>query len=685
MISTRKILPFLLGMALVYSCQPPVDNDESVHGIQMSNMDTTTNPSEDFYQFANGQWLENTVIPEDEGRYGGFTELRDVTDADVLKILEAAAKSDKYTAGTDQRKVADFYAIGMDTALAEKAGINPLKPFHEKVEAISNVAELQTVMAELGMYGFNNFFGAGVFGDLKDSDMNALYIAQSGLGLPNKDYYTKMDERSVEIRDKYILHIERMLKLSSFDDDDFAAKAKLVFDLENRLAAASLTPIEQRNIPLLYNKMGIDGLTDLTPSIDWNRFFTESAIKEVDTMIVMVPKFMQECERIFTDTDPESWKWYLKWHIINKAAGYLNKEVDDANFDFYGKELRGTEEMKPRWERVLGQTNGALGEALGQLYVDESFPPEAKAAALEMVNNLKEAFETRINNLEWMSDSTKIQAQAKLKSFTVKIGYPDKWKDYSDLEVETTGETYSYFNNRLNSDKFQHYEAVNKIGKPVDKEEWAMSPQTVNAYYNPLNNEIVFPAAILQPPFYDYKADPAVNYGGIGAVIGHEISHGFDDQGSRFDAEGNMVNWWSESDSEKFSERTQMLVDQFDAYEALDSVFVQGRLTLGENIGDLGGLSASYDALQIHFAKNGKPDPIDGFSQEQRFFLSWATIWRTKYRDESLRNQIQTDPHSPAMYRATGPLVNFDPFYEAFSIKEGDPMWKADSARVRIW
>lgn len=681
----KKII--YLTLIIAVGCSPAVQEEEVVHGIDLANMDQTADPKNDFYQFANGTWLDNTEIPADEGRWGGFGALREETNQNMLDILDEAIKSGNYGEGTDQKKAADFFSIGMDSLLAEKAGTLPIKEFLEKTDAVSSVNELQTVMAELQVYGIGPFFSVGVFGDLMNSDMNALYLVPTGLGLPNKDYYTKEDERSVEIREKYEDHIARMLTMV-YDEAgtaDYSATANTIMTIEYALADGYLTPIEQRDLGRLYNPMDVEGLNEINPTVDWKKYFAEVYIEKSDTFIVMQPAAMVKVEEVLTNTSLDDIKEYVKWNIINNAANYLNNDMVQANFDFYSKELRGTTEMTPRWERVLGNTNGVMGEALGQLYVDAAFPPEAKAEAEAMVANVLAAMKARIENLEWMSDETKEQALKKLASTTVKIGYPDKWQDYADLVVESSGETYSYYGNILNANKYQHMDAMKDIGQPVDKTEWGMSPQTVNAYYSPLNNEIVFPAAILQPPFYDYKADPAVNYGGMGAVIGHEISHGFDDMGSRFDADGNMVNWWTDEDKAAFESRTQVLVDQFDSYEVLDSVYVQGELTLGENIGDIAGLSVAYDGMQLHFAKSEKPGPIDGFTQEQRFFLSWATIWRTKYRDETLRTQVLTDPHSPGMYRATGPLVNLPIFYEAFDIKEGDAMWKPDSLRVKIW
>lgn len=654
-------------------------------GINLEYMDLSVDPAQDFFRFVNGKWLDSTEIPANEGRWGSFNELRKKNNKIVLTVLKKAASNDKYAKGTDQRKVAEFYDVGMDSLLAEARGIEPIKPWYTKIDAITSLNELQSVLEEMHIIGFNAFYGGAVEGDLKDSDINALYLAAGGLGLPNRDYYTKEDGKSRELREKYVKHIARMLRLSSDKEVSFDAIAKSIFDIEYKLALASLTPVEKRDIPRLYNPMTIAQLDESVPSINWGSYFQNLGIDSLEYTIVTEPKFMVEFNNVINNTPIEDIKWYLKWQTINLAAPYLNHEIVAANFDFYGKEIAGVEEMKPRWERVLREVNGALGEALGKLYVDEVFPPEAKETAKEMCNDILTAFGHRIDALDWMSDTTKEKAHEKLAKFTIKIGYPDKWKDYSDLKVKTEGDSYSYFSNVLNSAIFNHYDDVKKVGKPVDKSEWEMYPQTVNAYYNPINNEIVFPAAILQPPFYDYRADAAINYGGIGAVIGHEVSHGFDDQGSRFDANGNMENWWTGGDKSRFDERSKKLVAQFNSYEPLDSLHVQGDFTLGENIGDLGGVNVAYDALQLYFERHDKPGEIDGFTQEQRFFISWATIWRIKYRDEFLRTQVMSDPHSPGMYRAVGPLVNLETFYAAFDVKEGDAMWKPEEERVKIW
>ncbi|MEO9869144.1 M13 family metallopeptidase [Ekhidna sp.] len=685
----RNSILTLLSASLLVACTAPSEDTKAKEmppGLDMAMMGEGVDPKEDFYRFANGNWMDKTEIPADEGRWGGFPELREKNDNIMLDIMDQAAQNPEYKNGSDEKKAVQFFAVGMDSTLAERVGTKPLSAWMKKIRAIDSNDDLQSLIAEMHRSGYGSFHGVAAFANLMDSKINSLYITAGGLGLPNRDYYTKEDAKSKEIREKYVAHVARMMDLGGVNGDT-EAMASDVMEIENRLALASLTPIEARNIPALYNPMGVDGLQELSPAINWEQYLASTGIdlNRVDTLIVTQPKFMKEVAATFNEVSLDKIQSYLTWNVLNQAANFLNNDMVQANFDFYGKTIRGTEQMRPREERVLNSTNGVIGEAIGKVYVAETFPPEAKRSAEEMVGNLMKAFDQRIKELPWMSEESKEQALKKLNSLTVKIGYPDEWKSYADLKVESSGETYSYFGNMENAWKWQFDENIKKIGEPVDKKEWGMNPQTVNAYFNPLNNEIVFPAAILQPPFYNYTADAAVNYGGMGAVIGHEISHGFDDQGSRFDWEGNMVNWWTEEDRENFNSRTDKLVAQFDAYEALDSVNVQGKLTLGENIGDLGGLNAAYDALQIYLKENGDPGLIDGFTPEQRLFISWATIWRTKYRDETLRTQVLTDPHSPGMFRAIGPLTNMETFYAAFDIKEGDELWRSEDERVKIW
>lgn len=683
---TNKILFSLsLAGAVLAGCnsERPTE-EEAVQAINLEYMDSTVRFQDDFFLAVNSNWIKQTDIPADQGRWGSFNELREFNNEAVLKVLERAMNSDNLPAGSDQAKGVGFYQIGMDSLLAEKRGAEPLRRWFEKIEQVKDAQSLQAYLAEQQQYGGGTFFSLGVNTDLKDSERMALYVSQSGLGLPDRDYYLGVSEKFDEIKAKYQDHVAASFRLVGYDESAAKQAAEAVLELETRLAKSSKSRIEMRDPEGRYNKYELKGMSALTPSLDWEAYLA-TLDADTDEVIVSTPAFMEEVNQIIEGASYDAIRAYLKWKIIDRAAPYLSHDFVKANFDFYGRELQGTEEMRSRWKRVLATTEGAVGEAIGKLYTEEYFPQEAKEKAQEMVDNIIEAMGERVRQLEWMTDVTKEKALEKLGTFNVKIGFPDKWKDYSGLVVNADPETASYIENVWNTSNFRFKDNISKLGKPIDKDEWFMTPQTVNAYYNPTWNEIVFPAGILQPPFYNYKADAAVNYGGIGAVIGHEISHGFDDQGSRYDADGNLQNWWQEEDLKNFQERTGKLVAQYDAYEPLEGVNVQGQLTLGENIGDLGGLLVAYDGLQRHLKEHGRPDAIDGFTPEQRFFISWATIWRMKSRDEALRTQIQTDPHSPAQYRGNGPLVNIDAFYEAFDVKEGDQMYKAPEDRVRIW
>ncbi|MCT8339220.1 M13 family metallopeptidase [Flavobacteriaceae bacterium TK19130] len=657
--------------------------EKEERGIILSNMDTTVAPSEDFYSYVNGNWMKNTEIPEDETRWGGFNVLRKTTAKDVLNIMNAAKESGKYADDTDQAKALMIFESELDTVARNEAGIKPLQPALDKIESISSVEDFQKVMTEDAVEISQPFFGIAAFSNPNNSAMNVAYITPGGLGLPDRDYYLNEDPKSVEIREEYVNHITRMLQFLGDSEEEARQQAETILVFETKLAEPRLDKVASRDFRNFNNPRSMQEIQKMVPAISWEKAFDDLGVeKELDTVMAMQPKYMKEAQDIMSKGDIETWKTVMRWQTLNDAAGMLSTEIEKANWDFYSKYLNGLEKQKPADERALRTVNRSVGEAVGQLYVDEMFPPEAKAKAENMIANIIDAYKTRIQNLEWMSDSTKTKAIQKLDKFTVKIGYPDKWEDFSELGVKSGN---SYYENMMAVNEWQLKDNLSKINEPVDRTEWGMSPQTVNAYFNPFNNEIVFPAAILQPPFYDYKADEAVNYGGIGAVIGHEISHAFDDSGSRFDSDGNLVNWWSDKDLEEFTKRGEKLAEQYSNIEVLDSVFINGKFTLGENIGDLGGLLGAYDGLQRYYEENGRPEKIDGLTPEQRFFMSWATVWRTKQRDEALREQIKTDPHSPGRYRATQPLVNIDAFYEAFDIKEGDPMYVAPEDRVRIW
>ncbi|MFD0992624.1 M13 family metallopeptidase [Tenacibaculum geojense] len=667
--------------------------EEKVPGIVLENMDTTVKPTEDFYNFVNGTWQKNTEIPDDRSSWGSFAELRKKTDADVLAILDEAIKEGNFPKvkdaqgneiDSDQQKAVYYFESIMDTVSRNQQGTDPLKPYLAKIDEIKSKADVETYITNVAPYGGGPFYGFGVYNDLKDSKVNAGYMGAGGLGL-SRDYYVDEDEDTKEKLKKYEAFVAKMF-VEFGDTEEVAAKnAALVVDFEKSLATPRMTKEERRDARKMYNPMTVAELQELSPAINWEAHLKGIGVNDIDKVIVTDVNYFKELSNIFNNRSVEEMKTLLRWGAINGASGLLSTNLEKASWEFYSKTLRGAKEQRPRKERALASVNGSVGEALGQLYVEKMFPPEAKKKAEEMIANVRLGFEKRIGGLTWMGDSTKQKALEKLNKLTVKIAYPDKWKDYSELQVKGVKDGGSYFDNAMNVTKWNYYKNMEKLGKPVDRTEWGMSPQTVNAYFNPVNNEIVFPAAILQPPFYNYKADEAVNYGGIGAVIGHEISHSFDDSGSRFDGDGNLNNWWTPEDAEKFAAEGKALIKQYDDLVAIDDVHVNGTFTLGENIGDLGGVNAAYEGLQIFYSKNGKPEKIDGYTPEQRFFMSWATVWRIKSRPEALKNQIKTDPHAPGMFRAYVPLKNVDAFYEAFDIKEGDKMYLKPEERVKIW
>lgn len=656
---------------------------EASHGIIMENMDTSVDPKNDFYNFVNGAWMKNTEIPDDQTSWGGFMVLRKKTDKDVLAILDKASKSNKYAEGTDQAKAMAIFNSKMDMNSRDKLGTKPLQAILDKIEGIKTKADFQEVMTANATEASQPFFSIAAFSNPSNSSINSCYLTPGGLGLGDRDYYIKSDTKSKEIRGQYVDHITRMLQFLGDEEVEARKQAEAILALETKLAIPRYDKVQSRDFRNFNNPKSIDQVQEMVPSIEWKDAFVKLGVRnKMDTVLVMNPGYMEVVEKTIAEGDVDLWKTVMRWATLNSAAGQLTSEIELANWEFYSKTLRGAKKQRPADERALATVNGSVGEALGQLYVDEMFPPEAKEKAEIMIANVIDAYKDRIRVLDWMSAETKTKAIEKLDKFVVKIGYPDEWKDYSEMAVKADN---GYYDNMLAVANWGLRDNLDKINEPVDKKEWGMSPQTVNAYFNPFNNEIVFPAAILQPPFYDYKADDAVNYGGIGAVIGHEISHAFDDSGARFDANGNLNNWWTDKDLEEFTMRGDALADQYSNIEVLDSVFINGKFTLGENIGDLGGVLGAYDGLQKFFAEHGRPADIDGFTAEQRFFMSWATVWRTKIRDEALRNQVQTDPHSPGRSRATQPLQNVDAFYTAFDIKKGDGMYLAPEDRVRIW
>lgn len=676
------LIVFLSGGFLTITAQ---EKAKEIIGINLNHMDKTVKPSDNFFRYVNGTWLDNTEIPADRTRWGSFDELREKTDKDMMEILKEALKNPTYTSDSDQGKALNLYRSVMDTITRNKQGVKPLKPFLDKINDVKSVNDLNNLLIEMETQGGIGFLGVGVGTDAKNSNRNVINVGLGSLGLPDRDYYVSEDKDSKEKREKYVAHVARMFAYLGEKPAVAQANAQKVLELETAMAKPRLDRVERRDRRKTYNPMTIAELQKLMPTVNWTNYLTKVGLPVVDTLIVSQPRYMTELETIFKENKVDHWKAYMRWTLLNRSAGMLSTEIGNANWEFYGKTLTGAIKQRPFEERALQTANGALGEALGKIYVEKMFPKEAKEKARKMIQNVFLAYENRINNLPWMAKSTRENAIAKLKKINVKIGYPDKWKDYSKVVIVSPTQGGTYFENMKNITKWRNAENFAKLNKPVDKTEWGMSPQTVNAYYNPSFNEIVFPAAILQPPFYDYRADEAVNYGGIGAVIGHEISHGFDDSGSRYNADGNLVNWWSEEDLKQFTELGGALADQYSQLEPLPGIFVDGKFTLGENIGDLGGVSAALDGLRIHLKQAGNPGLIDGFTPEQRFFISWATIWRSKARDEAIKNQVKTDPHSPGQYRAYVPLQNVDAFYEAFNIKPGDGMYLVEDKRVKIW
>lgn len=654
-------------------------------GINLNFMDKSVKPGDDFFRYVNGTWFDKTEIPADKTRWGSFDELRQNTDKDALAILKEAAANKNLDPKSDQAKAVNVYKTYMDTISRNKLGIKPLKPYLAKIDAIKSINDVNKLLIEMEPQGGLGFYGAGVGPDAKNSNRNVVYIGLGSLGLPDRDYYVSDDKDSKEKREKYVLHVARMLQFLGIKPEEAKTQADKVLALEIDMARPRLDRVERRDRRKTYNPKSVADLQKLTPSVNWDAYLQGVGIGKIDSVIVSQPRYMEALDGIFKANKIEDWKAYLRWTLLNKSTGVLTTDIETANWEFYSKTLTGALKQRPREERALQVVNGTVGEALGKLYVEKKFPAEAKAKAKDMIDNVFLAFENRINNLPWMTPETRKGAIAKLRKSTVKIGYPDKWKDYSKLEIVAKENGGDYYTNMKNLSRWAYAENIADLKKPVDKTRWGMSPQTVNAYYNPSYNEIVFPAAILQPPFYDYKADEAVNYGGIGAVIGHEISHGFDDSGSRYNADGNLVNWWTDADLKQFTGLGEAFAAQYSALQPLPGVFVDGKFTLGENIGDLGGVNAAYDGLQLFLKKKGRPDNIDGFTPEQRFFISWATIWRSKMRDEAIKNQVKTDPHSPGMYRAYVPLQNVESFYQAFDIKEGDKLYVKPENRIKIW
>jgi predicted metalloendopeptidase len=658
--------------------------------LDPKNMDTSVKPGDDFYLYANGNWVKNNPVPPEYSRWAAFNELDEKNKAALHEIAEkvatASPKDPKKSplekgSATDVQKVGDFYASGMNEKAADAAGAKPLDAELKRIEAIKDRKDVLKEIGHMHSMGIYPLFLFSSEQDFKNSTMVIAQAYQGGLGMPDRDYYTKDEPDKQKLREQYIEHVTKMLTLAGTPSERAAAQAKKVMELETALAKPSRTRVERRDPQKNYNKMTQADLQALTPDFNWADYFKEIKLVAPGDVNVAQPEFFKAANDVFKTTSIDDWKAYLRWHLLHGLAPTLSKQFVDENFNFFEAALRGTKQIKPRWKRVIAKTDEELGESLGKLYVAEHFPPEAKARALEMVNNLREALADRIKTLDWMDEPTKQEALKKLAAFGVKIGYPDKWRDYSLLKIDRG----PYPLNVIRADTFEADRELKKIGKQVDRTEWEMTPPTVNAYYSAPRNEIVFPAGILQPPFFDPNADDAVNYGGMGAVIGHEMTHGFDDQGRQFDAVGNLRDWWSPESAKNYTERSKAIVAQYSAYEPLPGLHVNGELTQGENIADIGGVKLAYMALQKALAKKGPQPNIDGFTPEQRFFLGFAQIWRNNQREEDLKLQVTTNPHSPGRFRTIGPLSNLPEFQKAFDIPDGSAMVRPADQRVNIW
>jgi len=648
-------------------------------GLDVSNIDQAVNPCDDFFHYASGNWLKNNPVPASESSWGSFNVLADRNRAIMRSILDDAAANTTATKGSNDQKVGDFYASAMDSAAVEKAGLTYLQPELNKIAAVKTTKDLQNAMAHQQLLQTGAFFNGGVGQDEKQSDQYAVYLFQGGISLPDRDYYFKPDASTKAIRTAFVNYMTNTFKMLGDNDATAKKNAATVLRLETQLAKASRTNVALRDPQANYNKQTLAEAQKLYPNLNLPLVLSDMQLGAAKSVVVGQPEFFKELSALVKTAPLSDLKTYMRWHLVSSVASALPKAYVDEAFRF-NQLLSGAKQQQPRWKRMLRSTDGALGEAFGQLYVDKAFPPSSKQKMLVLVGNLKAAMAEHIQQLDWMSPVTKTEALKKLNAFTVKIGYPDKWKDYSALTISRD----SYLKNVLAARQWSALDNLRKFGKPVDRTEWGMTPPTVNAYYNPPMNEIVFPAGILQPPFFDPNADDAVNYGGIGAVIGHEITHGFDDQGRQYDATGNLRDWWTPEDAQKFTAKADMVGAQYDAFSPMDSVHVNGKLTMGENLADFGGLSIAYSAMQKANAGKNVPN-YDGFTPEQRFFLSWAQVWHTNARPEYLRSLILTDPHSPAQYRTMGPLQNMPQFYEAFGCKQDTKMVRAENMRAKIW
>lgn len=682
-------LAVALGMGLVACAQqttdtaatpaPAVKEQKALSsGIELANFDKSVSPKDDFYHYVDGTWLKNTPIPADKSNYGAFSKLYDDSQQALKTIIEEAAAKTNAAKDSNDQKIGDFYKSYMNTDLIEQLGLSPIQGDLNTIRDLDSHAGVSKEMGVLALQGVTLPFGFYVYADAKDSLKNAAYVDQSGLGLPNRDYYLDKSDKYQKIRDAYVQYVSDQLANAGFDNTEQRAKAVLA--LETQLAKAQWDKVKNRDPNATYNKEAAATLAKTLKTFYFDQYAEASGLDAAHDLIVGQPSYFEDFGKLFGKVPVDTWKSYMAFHLVDNYGNLLPKKIADRHFDFHGKLLSGTEEQSPRWKQAVDATDNVLGMMVGKEYVARNFKPEAKVRMEKLVNNILAAYGDSIKHLDWMSEDTKKAALVKLSKFTPKIGYPDKWKSYKGLEIKAD----ELIGNYRRYAAFEYKDMLDKLSKPVDRSEWGMTPQTVNAYYNPVANEIVFPAAILQPPFFDMNADDAVNYGGIGAVIGHEIGHGFDDSGANFDGDGNLRNWWTKEDLKQFKERTGQLAAQYSSYYPYPDAHVNGSFTLGENIGDLGGLTMAYKAY--HMSLDGKEAPVmDGFTGDQRFFIGWAQVWRRNYREAELRKRLNTDPHSPSQYRANGTVANLPAFYQAFDVKEGDKMYIAPDKRVKIW
>ncbi len=680
MIRSCGTLVIGLCCAVLFGADATTSEPTLKSGIDRAGFDTSLTPGNDFYDYVNGTWIKNNPIPAEFGRWGAFEKLADDTRKHLHEIVEDLAHDDALPPNDNRRKIRDFYRTAMDEAKLNQLGAAPLSAEFDKIAKIDSTEDLIARLGDLRAGGHSMLFSFGVGRDEKLSSHHACYLSQDGLGLPERDYYVGKTEDSKKIREQYRAHVAKMLELLGDKPEVAAAEADAVLRIETRLAEASRSPVKLNDREANYNRMSVPDLKKLTPKLNWDLYWKPLELPEIPYVIVGQPEFFERVNELLGDTPAADWRAYLRWHLIHATASYLSDPFEQENFHFYSATMRGTKEMQPRWKRAVGALEGHLGQPLGQLYVERYFPPAAKKRMDELVKNIAAAYRERIEAVDWMGPQTKQQALAKLATVLPKIGYPDKWRDFSGLKVETD----SYVQNVMRAQAFNSRYGLSKLGQPVDRTEWGMAPSIVNAYYNPTANEIVFPAGILQPPFFDLSADDAINYGSIGMVISHEITHGFDDQGSRSDGEGNLKNWWTDEDRARFNAKTDLLVKQYDACEVVDGLHVNGRLTISENLADLGGIMIAYTAYQRSLG--GKPAPVlDGFTGPQRFFIGYAQIWRSHVRPEEQKLRLRTDGHSPPRFRVLVPLTNFQAFYDAFDVKPEDKLYRKPEDRVQVW